>query len=400
MGILAEILADEGHNVIWWSSTFDHFNKVQRSSKDEIVTLRENLELRLLRTTSYKRNVSIARMFSYNLLSKRLYSAMESDEKKPDVILCSIPIIELGEKSVEYGKNKSVPVILDMRDMWPDIMTELFPKPLRWFGRILLNPLYTKMKKACRGAFAITGHTKHFVDWGLTYAGRSKNSFDRHFPHGYKATNGPAVNSASSVEFWEKMRIDQEHFNVVFFGGLGRQVEMDTVIDAAIMLDKKKLPIRFIICGSGDYLTRCREQVKELDNIKFTGWIDRNYIDTLISMAHVGLAPYKSKKDFMASLPNKIFEYMSGGLTILSSLKGEVQELLEKENCGITYENNNPESLVTALTFLYENPSELEKMSQNSKNAFNSNFTAEKIYTDMANYLVEVIAEHRKGIDK
>ena len=392
MGILAEILADAGHEVVWWSSTFDHFNKLQRSVKHARVQLRDNMELRLLRTDSYKKNVSLARMFSYNYLSKRLIGEMEKESRLPDIILCSVPIIELAEKSVEYGNKVSVPVVLDMRDMWPDIIANLFPKPFRWLARILLTPLRRKMERACRGAFAIIGITSHFVDWGLGYAARPKGKLDRFFPHGYKASKN---SKSDTAEFWKDHGVSPGDFNVVFFGGLGRQFEIGNVIEAARLLEKQDRPIKFIICGSGDYLSDYKEQTRDAKNIIFPGWIDRKDIDSLMTMAKVGLAPYKSKEDFMASLPNKVFEYMSGGLPIVSSLKGEVEALLKEYNCGITYENNSPDSLAKSLISLYDSPALLNSMGSNGENAYLSRFRAEKVYMDLANYLVEVTNEYK-----
>ena len=42
MGMLAEELSNRGHNVIWFSSTFNHFTKEQEYNKDTIVKVKDN----------------------------------------------------------------------------------------------------------------------------------------------------------------------------------------------------------------------------------------------------------------------------------------------------------------------------------------------------------------------
>lgn len=107
-------------------------------------------------------------------------------------------------------------------------------------------------------------------------------------------------------------------------------------------------------------------------------------------IAQVGLAPYRSTKDFVISIPNKAIEYMAGGLPVISSLKGTLQELLSKHEAGATYENNNPGSLFSLLCDLYDYPEKLAIMSKNSHALFKERFVAEKVYSNMCEYLEEI----------
>lgn len=113
-------------------------------------------------------------------------------------------------------------------------------------------------------------------------------------------------------------------------------------------------------------------------------------------IAKVGLAPYRSTKDFIISIPNKAIEYMSAGLPVISSLKGALQKLLLEHEAGETYENDNQDSLFSLLCDLYDHPAKLESMSKNSHALFKKRFVAEKVYPNMCDYL-EQIVEHGCG---
>lgn len=86
---------------------------------------------------------------------------------------------------------------------------------------------------------------------------------------------------------------------------------------------------------------------------------------------------------------------MSAGLPIVSSLKGTLQELLAKHEIGVTYENNNIDSLFNLLCNLYDNPHELTIMSNNSNSLFKARFSAENVYSDMCAYLEEVVNTYK-----
>ena len=49
------------------------------------------------------------------------------EEVKPDIILSSLPTLKLSLSAVEYGKKMNIPLVLDMRDMWPDVFLDYIP---------------------------------------------------------------------------------------------------------------------------------------------------------------------------------------------------------------------------------------------------------------------------------
>ena len=148
-GMLAQLLASRGHSVVWWTSTFDHFTKKQRFRKDTVVDMSDRLRLRLLHGMPYKKNISLRRIANHRAIAKR-FSKSAKREKKPDIILSSIPPIMPCVQAVKYGKKNDLPVVVETRDLWPDLFVDLFPGWTRWLFRIVLLPVYSYVKKAYR----------------------------------------------------------------------------------------------------------------------------------------------------------------------------------------------------------------------------------------------------------
>jgi len=207
-GLLAGMLADAGHEVVWWTSSFDHVNKIHRVPADMRIRQRRGLEIALLRGPGYRRNLSLMRIWDHRVLARR-FSDLVSHQIKPDIILASFPAIELCLAAAQYGRAQGVPVVLDVRDLWPDIFLDYMPPILRPLARLALRPLFSETDKAFRFATAITGITRPFVEWGLKHAGRISTGLDRDFPMGYPATL-PTTESLAEANLWWKRQYGLE----------------------------------------------------------------------------------------------------------------------------------------------------------------------------------------------
>ncbi len=127
-GLFARLLAERGHEVVWWTSTYDHFRRKHLFAEDHALRVNERLEIRLLHGCGYRSNVSLARFRDHRQVAGRFAAAAQAEPRRPDIIVAALPTIELCLESARYGKRHGVPVVLDMRDMWPDVFLELLPR--------------------------------------------------------------------------------------------------------------------------------------------------------------------------------------------------------------------------------------------------------------------------------
>ena len=103
-GILAELLSSQGHQVPWWTSTFDHARKRHRANKDTTVAVTDRYDIRMIHATDYRRNIGVRRWWNHRQTARR-FGRLAVAEPRPDVILCSLPTVELCQAAVtvEYA---------------------------------------------------------------------------------------------------------------------------------------------------------------------------------------------------------------------------------------------------------------------------------------------------------
>ncbi len=392
-GYLADFLGRSGHDVTWWTSAFDHFRKEHLYDQDTVVQLAEHVRIRLLRGCGYKNNLSLARIRDHRQVAGKFAKLARREAVRPDVMLASLPTIELCAEAVRFGREHGVPVVLDMRDMWPDVLVDSVPGPARPIARLGLHSMFRDAHEACAGATAITGITEAFVEWGLRRGGRQRSRMDRSFPMGY-VSRPPAPDRIREAErIWDERGITASGAMPVacFIGTLGRQADIETVIKAARRLRERGRSLQFVLCGTGDRLEYYRKMAVNDPNVLFPGWIDAAGIHVLMRRSMVGIDPLPTRYDFLSTINNKAIEYMSAGLPVVSSPnRGVLCDLLLREECGLVYADRDPEGLASLLSGLLDDPEAHRRMARNSARVFREMFTAEKVYADMTEYLQEI----------
>src|ERR1044071_732909 len=83
-------LLARGHQVVWWTSAFDHFQKRWIVRKETEQTLKEGLTVRFLKGIGYHKNVSVARYLDHRLVARQ-FRKRAPQLTPPDLILASSP---------------------------------------------------------------------------------------------------------------------------------------------------------------------------------------------------------------------------------------------------------------------------------------------------------------------
>lgn len=354
----------------------------------------DHFTARLLRGCGYSRNVSFRRFLDHALLARRFARAIRN-EAKPDIIVAALPTVELCQVSIAYGRRVGIPVVLDMRDMWPDIFIEAVPPLLKGPARLLIRPLFRKAHRACATASAITGITEAFVEWGLNRGARTRSELDRAFPFAYPIARLRPEAMEDATTFWNALGVPEQSdgLRVCFVGNLSRALDVLHFVEAARILSATGHPVQFVVCGTGERLREYRHAAANVPAIIFPGWVDAAKIRVLMQRSQVGLDPLPNRYDFLTTINNKAVEYMSAALPIISSPPtGVLCDLLNHRDCGLSYETGDADGLVNLLAMLYEDRKVLTRMSANAKIVFHEQFEAEKVCAEMAAHLEHIVS--------
>jgi len=266
---------------------------------------------------------------------------------------------------------------------------------LRWVGQVALFWLTTQACNALGRCTGIIGVPERYLAWGLTRARRACQVHDGVYPLGYML---PELNVATVALAKEKLAavgVDASKIIVWYVGTLGRSYDLVPVMRAArVLQERQQADVQFVISGVGDAEQQLHDAASSLTNVTFTGWIGAAEIAWLRQHATIGLQPYA--QGARQGLPNKLFEYISAGLPVVSSLRGENEALLREHGCGVTYAAGDTADFLAKLQPLIENPTLRVEMGHRAQRLFEEHYSTEKVYGSLASHL-ECVAERYAG---
>lgn len=391
--LLANELAQRGHEVTYWNSTFNHQKKIQRFDRTTRARQNGTYDAIFLYGSAYAKNVSIARILSHRQNAAE-FRKLAPLEPRPDVILCGFPTIELALAVSEFARERGIAFAMDCRDMWPDIFQERLPHIAKWVASPMLAH-WERLKARCMlSASAITGITQEFVEWGLQSAQRPAGELDRPFHLSISPQSPDEDDVAVARERWSQKldKLDDDALICCFAGSLSERLDLSTVLAAAdVLADEDESGYRIVLCGNGDKRDLVAEKAEKNPVLIYPGWCDRAELASLMQISNCGLLPYPNTADFLASFPNKVGEYLMAGLPVLTALNGATDRMLTPQGLKFPYKEGDHTSLVAALRELRQHGSNVSLRAK-ARKLGREHFNPEYIYPTFADWLERVSA--------
>lgn len=387
-GILSELLSQRGNKVLWWSSDFLHQTK-ERLSVTGKVNVDCGLNLMLLHSPIiYKKTISIQRVLYSRAIGKE-FRKVARNEEKPDIIYCSFPLVDLAYEATVFAVENGIPIVVDVRDLWPDIIYDKFPHRLRKIGKAMLHRMEDETRFIFKNATRLTATVPFDLKWAQIKVDRCHENEDKVFYMGYSI---PKLED-TEIEIIEQnllnLGVANGDFVICYFGNMTDTIiDFDLIVKAANMLDKYD-KIKFVLCGTGIAFNKFKSKINGMKNVMMPGYITPAYISVLMSKSSLGILPYYDRWDFTDAVPNKGIEYLAGGLPVLSQLTGHYGHILKENKCGMTYSNEI--ELVQAILSYYNDKKKHKVESTNAYDLFKNQFELQKVYGDYCEYLEELV---------
>ena len=384
--ILADKLIERGHSIVWWASSFDHFKKEWAFEKDADNSIKNGLKIKALKGVGYRKNISFSRLIDHRIIARK-FQKQSRNMPKPDVIVASMPPHDLAYEVVRFAKENNVPVLVDIRDPWPEIFLEHVPKAFKGIAKLFLFNDFRMVQETMRDATGLVAVTGSFLKWGLGYSGRRRMWIDRVFYLGYKKEKNPESLYDQS-RFKELISNIKDKFVVFFVGTLSKTYHNPSILLKVSEKLADYNDICFVIAGDGELLKEFKVTAEQRNNVHLTGWLNKSEIDLFLRHSDIGVCPAIKHSDLPT---NKAFAYLSAGLPIISSFQGELKDIISKHDIGFNYEPDDEDGLADAIKRAYTNKGLYGEFSKNANRIFNENFNADKIYDEYAQHIEKVL---------
>jgi glycosyltransferase involved in cell wall biosynthesis len=177
----------------------------------------------------------------------------------------------------------------------------------------------------------------------------------------------------------------EDKFIVLYLGNAGYGHRLDTVIEAARLMEGEKTSFLFI--GGGSRWPWLREEVARhgLENVVVLDYIPKSETPSVLASADCALV---SLRDEIAGLisPSKIHSCLAMGLPLISlgplddhplgrRSQGNVDEAIRRFDCGVTIRHGDHPALIEYCRRLAGSPDELAAYSERARAAFDEAYS-------------------------
>lgn len=391
---LAEKLAKKDIKVVVWSSRFDHAKKKKRDC-ESVYEYSDLIEVRLLESPGYAKNISFARILDHLYLTYDFRKKLKLEKEVPDLLFVGFPPIELAFTAIAWAKRKSIPTILDFKDLWPDIFLNIFPKRFRQYFRFLISPFSYFAKKAIQNTDSLISISEPFLNKARDVFDRPESDYDRVIP---LSTGKKLVKKidgkAKFDEILDKIELDNSKDIVISFAG----TFMNKVFDFALFgelieaLRVNNFNLKVLLAGNGDELEFWKKHYSDQDSIFFLGWIDPEIITKIYDLSLAIIIPLKDREDFSLSIPNKAIDALANEKIILTGNPNYLSTYLEQHECGYLY--SSAEDLSDFLINLKRDSNLKNYMEANARKVYQEHFEFDKTYENLTNLISDLIIKN------
>jgi glycosyltransferase involved in cell wall biosynthesis len=329
----------------------------------------DGIDLIVINSADSNRDGFAKRIFKALFFS--LMSCYYALKVQSDVVIASSGPITVGLPALLAKWFRAKPMVFEVRDLWPDGAIEL--------GKLnngLLKKIAVWFEILCyKNATLVVPCSKGMEDGVLKK---------------YSLAKTLVISNASDVELFsniseEDRRVPAKYEGRKLFlyaGSLGLMDEVEQVIEGMRLVRDPR--VLWLIIGDGAEKEHLQQLVLRygLSNVEFLGIMPKTEVVKWFSRVEATFVTFKDLHVLHTSSPNKMFDSFAAGVPIIQSTKGWIKELVERAECGINVEPNQPEEFSNAIESIVSNKHYRDKLAANAKrlaeNEFNRNILATK----------------------
>lgn len=309
--------------------------------------------------------------YSYVLSSVKYVlssNCVASDGEHFDVIFCNqLSPVMMAHAAIAYKKKYKIPVVMYCLDLWPESLVAggITRKSFVYkYYYHISQRIYQQMDK-----ILIT--SRMFSDYLMNEFSIKSNKIE-YLPQ-------------YAEDIFEQIPAREEDgkFNFMFAGNIGAVQSVETIIEAARMLEDK--PVKFHIVGGGTDLNRLQKLSRGLANVSFYGRKPLAEMPAFYAMADAMLVTLSSDSVLSLTLPGKVQSYMAVGKPIIGAIDGETKNVIEDAKCGFCGKAGSSVELAENIKKFIKKETDRVTMGKNARRYYDENFQKSKFMAELEN---------------
>ena len=286
---------------------------------------------------------------------------------RPDLIVAHE--FESAVAALVIRLRYSIPYVFDVHEGYECSVPQILPRFLRPCGRVIMRMILRVVVKFSRGITACSPGVYPYV---LACRIGKRNML---------------IYNSPSVALFPFSDEERPVPTLVHEGNVSIDRGIFQLLDACGRVAKKRnFVLKFFGRVEEGIVSAIKHRIIHLGidkKIEMTGQLDYERLGEEESKCQIGIIIGDDSYNYRLALPNKLFSYMSCGMAVLGPRFGEMERLLQKENCGVTANPLSSEDIADKLEWLIDHPKECRVMANNGRMAMENQYSWEKMEESM-----------------
>lgn len=299
------------------------------------------------------------------------------EEKYDLVYVFEVSPMTVALPAIKYKKIHSVPVIMNVQDLWPEniiAVTGINNSIVNYFLNRLVNYIYQNCDLLlCASPSFVEKIQARVIDKEKV----------KYWPQYASITK-----VGESLNF-----LPNNKFNITFTGNIGEAQGIDLAIEAANQL--KETPIHWNFVGNGRNKEKLEKMVNDYhleNNVTFHGFVEEEKVPYYLNESDAALLILKPNPVFEMTIPAKLQTYLACGVPIIGCVSGEGKRIILEANCGVVSEDISVEALVKVCKIMIESPKDdINSFRNNSLKFGENNFNKKLLINKLNKYMEDII---------
>jgi glycosyltransferase involved in cell wall biosynthesis len=305
--------------------------------------------------------------------------------KRPNVVVATSPQFFCGWAGVFVSFFRRAPLVLEIRDIWPETIEAVGALS----NRRLLRLLERMEKWMYRSA-------DHIVPVGNGYRDNIQQKVDI-ADHSTVITNGVDLEAFQNINpdptLDDRYNL-RDRFVCFYIGTIGLCHGLQVVNRAAkILQDRGRDDICFCIVGDGADRANLEQQTRDFqleDMVTYTGRVTKQEVQPLLVRADASLIHLRKADLFTTVIPSKIFETMAVGCPMIMGVEGESRDIVNQAQAAVEMEPESAVSLADALEKLADDSTFCKQLGDNGRRYVAQHYDRKKLADDYLKLLSQV----------
>jgi glycosyltransferase involved in cell wall biosynthesis len=283
---------------------------------------------------------------AYREFSRRAWSYAKT-LPRADVVYCSTPPPPQVALSAWLASRQHAALVFEVRDLWPAFIVAAGVLRSR-AARLTMEWIQALGIHCAERVVSVSpSYVPYLIDCGADA---------RRLSVIFTGADAWEESNASLRAEWRRAQELENRFVVLYAGSFNDAYDLGAVLEAARELEQRRPEVVFAFAGDGRMRTRIEAAAAASTNVRYLGSFPRDELSGALSGVDAGLVTLGAAPVLSAMMPQKLFEYMSAGLPVVSSVGGQVGVVLEAAGAGIVATSNNATGIARAIETIADLP--------------------------------------------